>query len=162
MKTQIFSTLAIIGFAVNMLQAAPQYTFKIAFKNGAQKEFAVNDISKISFSSEVEEAKSKDASLDNFLPSSSSKEVKNVTNIKLRSVDWDANQNKLKIILDKPTTVDVDLHDMHGEIVASYSSYGSNGIAVFSFGKTKFPRGNYIAEIRAGNKSSTKQINLTK
>lgn len=155
---QRLGTLAVVGFAATLLHASPAYTFKIAFKNGAQKEFATSDISKITFNSEVEEAKSNDVLLNKALPSSSSKDVHNVTNIKFKSVNWDMKHKKLRVILDKPSIVDVDLRDIHGEFLTSYSAYGSNGVAVFSLANTNFPRGNYLAEIHAGSKSTTKQI----
>lgn len=157
-----FGVVAAIGFAVTLLHAAPEYTFKIAFKNGAQKEFATSDISKITFNSDIEEAKSENISLAKAINSSSSKEVKKPINVKFKSVKWNAKQYKLKIILDKPTIVDVDLHDIHGELLTSYSVYGTNGVAIISFNNTNFPRGTYVAEIHAGNKSTTKQINFTK
>lgn len=162
MNTHIFGTLVAVGFAATLLHAAPEYSFKIAFKNGGQKEFATSDISKITFGSEVEDVKTNSASLDKAISSSSSKEVRKIINVKFKSVKWDANHHKLKVILDKPSMVNVDLHDLHGELLSSYSSYGSNGIAIFSFNNTNLPRGNYLAEIHAGNKSTTKKINFTK
>lgn len=157
-----FGVVATVGFAVTLLHAAPEYTLKITFKNGAQKEFATSDISKITFDSEVTEKNPDNISFDRAISSSSSKEAKKTINVKFKSVKWDAKQKKLKVILDKPSIVDVDLRDIHGEFFTSYSAYGSNGIAVFSFGNTNLPRGNYLAEIHAGNKSTTKQINFIK
>lgn len=163
MKTiHLFGVVAVVGFAVTLLHASPDYTFKIAFKNGAQKEFATSDISKITFASEVTDAKSENLSLDKAISSSSSKEAKKAINVKFKSVKWDAKQHELKILLDKPTIVDVDLHDIHGELLTSYSVYGTNGVAIISFNNTNFPRGTYVAEIHAGSKSTTKQINFTK
>lgn len=159
---QRLGTLAAVGFAATLLHASPEYTFKIAFKNGAQQEFATSDISKITFGSEVEEAKSENVSLNKIAPSSTAKEEKKTPGIKFRSVNWDSKHKKLKVILDKPSIVDVNLRDIHGEFLTSYSAYGSNGVAVFSLANTNFPRGNYIAEIHAGSKSTTKQIKFIK
>mgnify|MGYP003339452919 CR=1 FL=1 len=99
---QRLGTLAAVGFAATLLHASPEYTFKIAFKNGAQQEFATSDISKITFGSEVEEAKSENVSLNKIAPSSTAKEEKKTPGIKFRSVNWDSKHKKLKVILDKP------------------------------------------------------------